>query len=90
MTNNNQLSITIPPEAAEKAAISLMGKLMVSNEDAQHLWDKLYEPEKNRFRLEAHTAIRAALAAWPGMQHRIHIEHAIILPLPQEKTDVEA
>ena len=88
--------ITIPPQAVEAAAISLMGKLMVSNEDAQHLWDKLYEPEKNRFRLEAHTAIRAAINAWPGMGP-IRTDQpigdwcdklpAIILPLPQEKTD---
>jgi hypothetical protein len=26
-------------------------------------------------------AIAAALNAWPGMQHRIHIEQAIVLPL---------
>ena len=32
-------------------------------------------------------AIRAALENWPGMQRRIHIEQAIILPLPENKDD---
>ena len=32
-------------------------------------------------------ALAAALNAWPGWQHRIHIEQAIILPLPQEVSD---
>jgi hypothetical protein len=32
-------------------------------------------------------AIAAALNAWPGMQQRIHIEQAIILPLPTEASD---
>ena len=30
-------------------------------------------------------SIAAALNAWPGMQQRIHIEQAIILPLPPQE-----
>ena len=30
-------------------------------------------------------AIRAALAAWPGVQHRVLIEQAIILPLTEPR-----
>ena len=32
-------------------------------------------------------ACRAMLENWPGMQQRIHIEQAIILPLPTEASD---
>ena len=75
-------NITIPSEALEAAA-------RAACEDRGYNWDKNinFHPA---FRRIALATIRAALAAWPGMQHRIHIEHAIILPLPQEKTDVEA
>lgn len=65
MTNNNQLSITIPPEALEAAARAMAkaGYGFAGIEltdpytaDAEY-WDHI-----------AHAAIRAALAAWPGMK----------------------
>lgn len=39
---------------------------------------------------EATAALRAALAAWPGMieaHHPRDNQHALILPLPQESSD---
>ena len=36
------------------------------------------------------TAFLAMLTAWPGMERRIHIEQAIILPLPPENPDDKA
>ena len=82
----------IPPEVVEAAAVTLMGRLMVSREDAARLWAGLYEPEKEQFRREARAAIAAALAAWPGM-HKGHQctgcggDPQIILPIPQEASD---
>ena len=79
--------ITIPPEAVEAAAIVLMGRLMVSQQDAQHVWSGMYEPEKDQFRREATAALRAGIAAWPGMFYhpaRPDEEACIFLPLPQE------
>lgn len=82
--------ITIPPEAIEAAARAYA----VAN-DTPELWWPLYE-EKSR------AAIRAALAAWPGMEQRTSGHHPrgiggpgevvtrrIILPLPQESTNAE-
>ena len=57
--------ITIPPEAVEAAAITLMGRLMASQQDALHVWSGMYEPEKEQFRREARASIIAALYAWP-------------------------
>ena len=82
--------ITIPPEAAEAAAIVLMGRLMVSHQDALHVWSGMYEPEKDQFRREAAAALRAGIAAWPGMVTNYSWDASrgrIILPLPQEARD---
>lgn len=83
----------IPDEVVETAAINLMGRLMVSHQDALHVWSGMYEPAKYQFRREARAAIAAAINAWPGMGYiedvsgwDVHIE----LPLPvvpQEKND---
>ena len=54
----------------------------VPDEVAQALIATLYGKPGLPYR----EALAVAINAWPGMQHRIHIEHAIILPLP-EKTD---
>ena len=51
-------------------------------------WDDLDEWEQDSFRAQARAAFLAIVEAWPGMQQRIHIEQAIILPLPpQENSD---
>ena len=81
----------IPDEVVEAAAITLMGRLMVSQQDALHVWSGMYEPEKDQFRREARASIAAALNAWPGMGVRPHtvttFASCIILPLPQEVSD---
>lgn len=87
--------ITIPDEAVEAAAIVLMGRLMVSQQDALNVWSGMYEPEKEQFRREFRAAIRAAIKAWPGMVTFTHEDDPddpphIILPLPQENPDAEA
>ena len=56
----------IPDEVVEAAAIVVMGRLMVSQQDALHVWSGMYEPEKDQFRREARASIAAALNAWPG------------------------
>ena len=83
----------IPDEAVEAAAIILMGRLMVSQQDAHHVWSGMYEPEKDQFRREARASIAAALAAWPGMHKwdtgQVWHQASIILPLPQESNNAE-
>ena len=83
----------IPPEVVEAAAIVLMGRLMVSQQDALHVWSGMYEPEKDQFRREARASIAAALKAWPGVTTTSWFENgvrkaALNIPLPQEPSDV--
>jgi hypothetical protein len=47
----------IPHEVVEAAAVTLMGRLMVSQQDALHVWSGMYEPEKEQFRREARAAL---------------------------------
>jgi len=71
--------ITIPPEAVEAAARAACE-------------DRGYDGDKNinfrpAFRRIAHAALRAGIAAWPGMFYhpaRPDEEACIFLPLPQE------
>jgi len=78
----------IPDEVVEAAAITLMGRLMVSQQDALHVWFGMYEPEKDQFRREARASIAAALNAWPGVDARPTFGPSrIILPLTQENRD---
>jgi hypothetical protein len=84
----------IPDEVVEAAAVTLMGRMMVSHQDALHVWSGMYEPEKDQFRREARAAIAAALNAWPGMgleyrsdNPRFYNGNLVILPLPQEASD---
>ena len=81
----------IPPEAVEAAAVTLMGRLMVSHNDALHVWSGMYEPEKDQFRREARAALAAALSAWAGAEvvKWYHADQTLILPLPQEARDGE-
>ena len=78
----------IPDEAVEAAAITLMGRLMVSQQDALYVWSGMYEPEKDQFRREARASIAAAINAWPGMTYerlRFTGDIGLILPLPQKE-----
>lgn len=83
-------NITIPPEAVEKAAKTLCRERHPCWSIVAEIFKTDRDGQATEFRILALAAIRAAINAWPGMQHRIHIEHAIILPLPQENTDAEA
>jgi hypothetical protein len=77
----------IPDEVVEAAAVTLMGRLMVSQQDALHVWSGMYEPEKEQFRREARAALAAGLAAWPGSEINQRIcsrgTEYIILPLQE-------
>ena len=79
----------VPDEVVEAAAVVLMGRLMVSREDALHVWSGLYEPEKEQFRREARAAFVAGLEAWPNSEvvpwH--HADETLILPLPTAASD---
>ena len=81
----------IPPEVVEAAAVTLMGRMMVSHQDALHVWSGMHEPEKNQFRREARAAITAALKAWPGMDVERFMPdsgpYTIHLPLPKGGDD---
>ena len=69
--------ITIPPEAVEAAAIALMSRLMVSQQDAHHLWSGMYEPEKDQFRREA----RADVA--PDVQDKLNAAVRKVMASPK-------
>lgn len=80
----------IPDEVVEAAAIILMGRLMVSQQDALRVWSGMYEPEKDQFRRESRAAIAAAINAWPGVEvvdKVVGDDVALLLPLPQEDGD---
>ena len=81
----------LPREVVEAAAIVLMSRLMVSQQDALHVWSGMYEPEKEQFRREARASLAAALNAWPGIRMMVDIDtgddSALKLPLPQEVSD---
>ena len=92
------MNITIPDEALEAAAIVLMSRLMVSQQDALHVWSGMYEPEKEQFRREARAACLAMIRAWPGMLTGAnavgtkqgggtgYATDAIALPMPLKET----
>ena len=74
--------ITIPPEAVEAAA-------RAACEDRGYDWDKNIN-FRPAFRRIATAALRAGIAAWPGMVTNYSWDASrgrIILPLPQETRD---
>lgn len=81
----------VPDEVVEAVAIVLMGRLMVSRQDARYVWSGMYEPEKEQFRREARAAFVAGLEAWPSSEvvPWYHADKTLILPLPQETRDDE-
>ena len=86
--------ITIPPEAVEAAARAAYAEWVsfcVTSggvEDEYRAWDELDDEERIQWRTHATAALRAGLAAWPGARLKLDGRYAL-LPLPQEKTDVE-
>ena len=87
--------ITIPPdamEAAARAAYAEWVSFCVTSggvEDEYRAWDELDDEERIQWRTHAIAALRAGLAAWPGMWHikAVDFEGKIILPLPGEASD---
>ena len=91
--------ITIPPEAVEAAARAVHDiDRKIVGYDEYPPWEEL-SPRDQRWRTHrALAAIRAALAAWPGMGPICTDQPigdwcdklpAIILPLPQENANAE-
>lgn len=96
-------NITIPPEAVEAAARAAYAEwvsLCVTSggvEDEYRSWDGLDDEERNEWHTHATAALRAGIAAWPGMKYTgptgggLSQEPLqaplIILPLPQETRD---
>ena len=71
--------INIPVAALEAGARALCNEQRL-------FWPDLTKDEHNIIRAEARAAFLAIVEAWPGLQHRIHIEQAIVLPLPPQET----
>lgn len=93
--------IHIPPEAVEAAARAFYEAIVKhpnSSGAKAPNWYKVSASDKQAMRDVATAAIRAALAAWPGMEHDPgaivtdwHRDPAkIILPLTTENPDAEA
>ena len=87
--------IIIPPEAVEAAAKAdyemtrdeALADHGIMASSTYCPWEDLSVDGKEYYMKHATAALRAALAAWPGMWHikPIDFEGKIILPLPQEK-----
>ena len=77
--------ITIPPEAVEAAVLAIFR--------TRYSFDPVFPQDDHQWKLSrayAIAAIRAALAAWPGVvkNYSWDASHGrIILPLPQENGD---
>ena len=83
--------ITIPPEAVEAAARAICETFRAAmNMPNEPEWDASNPTLKDAYRNEARAALRAGIAAWPGMLVEWHSRGpGIILPLSKENTDVE-
>ena len=85
--------ITIPPKAVEAAARGMYeGIIHHPNAGGQNApkWDEVSASDKQALREVATAALRAGIAAWPGMFYhpaRPDEEACIFLPLPQEPRD---
>ena len=80
--------ITIPPEAVEAAARAVYETWCKVHgvEGSSMQWEDIDDEERDACFAEAIAALRAGLAAWPGMWHikAVDFEGKVILPLPQE------
>jgi hypothetical protein len=87
--------ITIPDEVVEAAAKAAHDQwrhewAVRVNEPVENWreWEDLILAEQLGWIEQARAALRAGLAAWPGktqIHHPREQQHALILPLPQEK-----
>lgn len=87
--------ITIPTEAVEAAAKALYEAWCKVHgvEDTSMPWGDIDDEERDACFAEAIAALRAGIAAWPGIDTGPNIygrQNAIIhLPLPTENTNAE-
>ena len=81
--------ITIPPEAVEAAARAIRETFRAeTNMSNAPEWDASNPTLKDAYRKEARAALRAGIAAWPGVESRPTFGPSrIILPLPKEARD---
>ena len=76
-------NITIPPEAVEAAARADYEVTRQDGPDCLPTWEGNPEHIREHYRRHATAAIRAGLAAWPGMfRDYWNGDFSIILPLP--------
>lgn len=72
---------TIPPKAVEAATLAIFR--------TRYSFDPVFPQDDHQWELSrayAISALRAGIAAWPGMWHikAVDFEGKVILPLPQE------
>ena len=94
------MNITIPPAALEAGALATLEELdaIAGMIGATRVEGELTPEQQEFFRRIARAAFEAMVEAWPGMQRRIYVEQALILPLteapqgriPTENPDAEA
>ena len=83
--------IPIPPQAVEAAARAIYYAFTEINiGDGKDRWERLLPRFRAEYREQATAALRAGLAAWPGMavNDGCPVWHAyphLTLPLPQDK-----
>ena len=87
-------NITIPPEAVEAAARADYEVTRQDGPDCLPTWEGNPEHIREHYRRHATAAIRAGLAAWPGMNTGPNIygrqDAMMHIPLQQENADAEA
>ena len=90
--------IPIPPQAVEAAARAIYYAFTEINiGDGEDRWERLLPRFRAEYREQATAALRAGLAAWPGMSQLAENDSAsvremacLILPLPTEPDNAEA
>ena len=83
------MNITIPPDALEKGALATLEELdaIAGMIGAPRVEGELTPEQQEFFRRIARACFLAMIEAWPDAGMSQFHEDAIILPLPQEKTD---
>ena len=79
-------NITIPPEAMEAAARAMCKRAYEHLPEMRE--QDTFTPDADYWMGQATAALRAGIAAWPGMEHQTPNDWSnkphIILPLPKE------
>jgi hypothetical protein len=79
---------TIPPEAVEAAARAMCKRAYEHLPEMRE--QDTFTPDADYWMGQATAALRAGIAAWPGMLVEWHSRGpGIILPLPKENTNAE-